>query len=307
MSAPPPPPASPQPTPPAPQGPEAPHHDPHGPPQDGLIKSILKARAATAFAIAVLAIFYLCMQEPRSTFQLLDWGACVKYGVYSPVQVIGYGEWWRFFTGIFVARQGLEILFYLYLFVVLGVPVEKALGTARFCFLYLVAAAGGVAIAELFFPGTRTAGAMVAIYAVLGSLPGFALGVTGSIKKTIDDPGTRSAVFWIGFSVVFGLLMGGRALWDYPATLSASAVGCALGFTLALSKRSKGKGALLTVIPTAIVAVAIGLVASDKVLVDGELAKHPFHTWPGVPSTFDRPTDPGTDPLTNPPDVDNDP
>src|SRR5690606_3417692 len=121
-------------------------------------------------------------------------------------------------------------LIYLLIFAQLGPQLERMLGTGRFCALYLGAGAGGVALAELIDPSTRlqfgVGDTIVAVYAVLGAIPGVVLGMTGSLRATVRSPEARSAVFWVGFWSIVRYAMVQRVEFS---VLGAAALGIPLG------------------------------------------------------------------------------
>ncbi|MCO5165184.1 MAG: rhomboid family intramembrane serine protease [Planctomycetes bacterium] len=261
-----PPPGGPAPQQPAPWEPAA---EPQSP---GLLRSILEARASYAFLAVALVLFFVCSRESGAGFLgVIPEGVARKYGAYHYHDVRDGGEWWRFFSTLFVSRMGLDALIYLVIFAQLGPQLERVLGTARFCALYMAAGAGGVAMAELLVPSARmTIGAgdtIVAVYAALGAIPGMILGMTGSILATFRSGEARSAVFWVGFWTVVRYYH----TQQLDAAIMAAGLGLPLGFGLALSLRNKAAGAVAAAVPMVVVAVLIGLAAKGLRLRDGEL------------------------------------
>lgn len=251
-------------------GPSGRAGDPQGP---GWLRSILDARASYAFLAAALVLYFVCKQEANVSFLgVIPDGVARKYGAYHYHDVRDQGEWWRFFTTLFVSRMGLDALIYLVIFAQLGPQLERMLGTGRFTVLYLGAGAGGVAIAELVDPSTRlqfgVGDTIVAVYAALGAIPGVILGMTGSLRATIQSPEARSAVFWVGFWAIVRYAMTNRL---EPAVLGAAALAVPLGAALALSKRDLVKGLAAAAVPALAVAGLIGLVCAEKRLQDGKL------------------------------------
>ncbi|MBX3466876.1 MAG: rhomboid family intramembrane serine protease [Planctomycetes bacterium] len=265
--------------PPPPQQPAPQQHAPWEPapePQSpGLLRSILEARASYAFLAAVLVVFFMCARDAGvGIFGLVPLPEEVvrKYGAYHYHDVRDNGEWWRFFSSLFVSRLGLDALIYLIVFAQVGPQLERVLGTARFCVMYLGAGAGGLALAELIDPSVRmqlaSGDTIVAVYAAMGAMPGVVLGTTGSVLATIRSPVTRSALFMIAFWTIARYFLIQRL---EPAVLGAAALGLPLGFGLALSLRNKAAGALASAVPLVAVAVLIGLVGKGLRYRDGEL------------------------------------
>jgi len=93
-----------------------------------------------------------------------------KYGMW-PVGIAVYGEWWRLITSAFLHGGLLHIGFNMYVLYLLGPILERALGSARFLLLYLVAAVGGsVASYAISPPNTVSVGASGAIFGLMAAL-----------------------------------------------------------------------------------------------------------------------------------------
>jgi len=166
----------------------------------------------------------------------LDYGKVIKLGGYSWEKVRDDGQWWRYFTGLYVARLPLDALIFLWLFFNLGPMAEKALGTLRFIAVYLLAGAGGIALAEVFDPGLRLVGTITCAYALLGAGPGLVLGITFSFKKMLFHPLTRSAAFWIFFSIVLVVYFTPGQDPDIASNAFAAGLGFFLGAAFGLSR-----------------------------------------------------------------------
>ncbi len=228
------------------------------PPSDAsgpsLWRRLSRHKATTAALLAVAAVFVLCWRDPGTS--TLRWpfaeGVYAKYGGYSWGHVRDQGEWWRFFSTLFVARWGLDAIIFLWLFYELGPAVERLLGSARFAALFLLTGAGGVAVGELVRPGTPVPGTMVTVYALLGAMPGLALGRTGSLRRAANDPSARSALFWLALWLGVGYFL------DFGSwSLAAMIGGAALGAVLATGFAAWGRHLVLAVVFT-----ALGLAAS---------------------------------------------
>lgn len=244
--------------------------EPQGP---GWLRSILEARASYAFLAAALVLYFVCKQEANVSFLgVIPEEVARKYGGYHYHDVRDGGQWWRFFSTLFISRMGLDALIYLVIFAQLGPQLERLLGTARFAALYLGAGAGGVALAELLDPSTRmqfgVGDTIVAVYAALGAIPGVILGATGSIAATVRSPEARSAVFWVGFWTLVRYAMVGRVEYS---VVGAAALAIPFGAAMALSRRDLGKGVAAAVVPALAVVAPIALVCAEKRFEGGKL------------------------------------
>jgi membrane associated rhomboid family serine protease len=122
-----------------------------------------------------------------------------KTALYGPL--VDSGEIWRLFT-VALVHGGLTHLFFnMFSLLVLGNPIEEALGKARFL--------------VIFFTSLLT-GSLASIY--LNSYPHVSVGASGAIfglfgafiamRKLISE-GVRDIYFIVGLNFVFGFVLGG--------------------------------------------------------------------------------------------------
>src|SRR5262245_5285572 len=76
---------------------------------------------------------------------------------------IANGQWWRFFTPIFIHIGMLHLFFNSYALWIVGPQVEKLYGPARFVILYLLSGVAGVYGSYYYHPLSISAGASGAI------------------------------------------------------------------------------------------------------------------------------------------------
>ena len=125
-------------------------------------------------------------ERPRVTLALIGINAAVfvlgyllrasgtdlirEYGMW-PLGIAVNGEWWRLLTSAFLHGGLLHIAFNMYVLYLLGPVLERALGSARFLALYLMAALGGsVASYATSAPNTLSVGASGAIFGMMAAL-----------------------------------------------------------------------------------------------------------------------------------------
>lgn len=112
----------------------------------------------------VLVIFGF-MEYFGSSMSLLT---LVEFGAkYNPL--IHEGEWWRFFTSIFLHIGFLHLFMNSLALFYLGSAVERIYGTQRFVFIYIIAGFFG-AISSFAFNSQISAGASGAIFGCFGAL-----------------------------------------------------------------------------------------------------------------------------------------
>jgi membrane associated rhomboid family serine protease len=103
-----------------------------------------------------------------------------RLGALEPYSVLVLGQYWRLVTALFLHAGPVHLLFNLFALYVLGVPLERSIGSARFCVCYLIAGVGSTAgvvmLARLgLIRPTLLVGASGAVMGVVGALAGFLL------------------------------------------------------------------------------------------------------------------------------------
>ncbi|MDP4675784.1 MAG: rhomboid family intramembrane serine protease [Actinomycetes bacterium] len=144
----------------------------------------------------------------------------IDYGMW-PFGIAIDDQWWRLVTSAFLHGSILHIAFNMYVLFVLGPPLERILGHARFLLLYLVAALGG-SVTSYAFSDIRTVsvGASGAIFGLMGALI-----VAGRRLRT----DIRQVAVLLGINVVIGFIAPGV---DWRAHLGGLVVGAAMAAIL---------------------------------------------------------------------------
>ena len=116
-----------------------------------------------------LVVFAICAVLAKSVANLTD-STVFERGVLVP-DLVGAGQVWRLFTAGFLHFNVPHIALNMLSLYLLGMPMERILGRARFLVVYLLSLLGG-SVAVLLFSGsvTPTAGASGAIFGLLGGL-----------------------------------------------------------------------------------------------------------------------------------------
>ncbi|MEY2539043.1 MAG: hypothetical protein QOG67_2783 [Verrucomicrobiota bacterium] len=101
-------------------------------------------------------------------------------GALEPYFVLVHHEYWRLFTALFLHYDVTHLLFNVFALYVLGPPLERAIGAARFCFCYLVSGLGSSAgVVALTLVGVVHAaqliGASGSVMGIVGAWAGFLL------------------------------------------------------------------------------------------------------------------------------------
>ena len=74
-----------------------------------------------------------------------EWSVLHRLGALEPYGVLFQHEYWRLFTALFLHAGYVHLLFNLFALFVLGPPLERAIGPARFCACYLISGLGSSA------------------------------------------------------------------------------------------------------------------------------------------------------------------
>ena len=101
-----------------------------------------------------------------------------RLGALEPAGVIYGGEYWRLLTALFLHAGAVHLLFNLFALYVLGPPLERSIGTARFSICYLISGLASSAGVVLLwkFGLTRTGelvGASGCVMGIVGAWAGF--------------------------------------------------------------------------------------------------------------------------------------
>ena len=92
--------------------------------------------------VACVACYLWLMLAPTATrYELLsDWGT-VPAHLFQHAELMRHGAWLRPFTSLFMHADWLHLLGNMLFLVIFGLPGERALGSRRFLFLFLVGGA----------------------------------------------------------------------------------------------------------------------------------------------------------------------
>ncbi len=148
-----------------------------------------------------------------------------EFGMW-PVGIAVLGEWWRLLTAAFLHSGLLHIGFNMYVLYLLGPMLERALGSARFLVLYLVAAMGGSVASYAFSaPNTLSVGASGAIFGLMAAI----LVVGRRFRRDVSQVAILLAI-----NLVIGFLIPNI---DWRAHLGGAIAGAAVAAVMAYSPK----------------------------------------------------------------------
>ena len=140
---------------------------------------------------------------------------------------IAAGEYWRFFTPMFIHIGIMHLAFNSYALFALGTEVERLFGNIPFAVLYLLSGAAGV-VASFAFNDHLSAGASGAIFGLIGALGYF----FARYRNLLGRAGRRQLVNIVlvaAYNLAFGFLYPGV---DNHGHLGGLVAGVALGWAL---------------------------------------------------------------------------
>jgi rhomboid protease GluP len=191
--------------------------------------------------------------EP-TTHDLLRWGAD-----FGPSTITG-GQWWRLFSSMFLHIGIVHLAFNMFVLYQIGPFVERLVGNGGFFIAYLVSGLIGGLASLAWDPYAVGAGASGAIFGLYGVLLGFLmLSERESIPAETLASLQKSALIFIGYNVVFGVLHKGTDLAAHAGGLIAGFFcGLVLSIPLTVSNRRKRvlRNAIVAIGGTAITVAA---------------------------------------------------
>jgi membrane associated rhomboid family serine protease len=134
------------------------------------------APAVVAFLLINIAVFVFEISHRHWP----EWMMLHRLGALEPQSVITNHEYWRLFTALFLHAGIVHLLFNLFALYVLGPPLERAIGAARFCACYLLSGLGsstGVVILSVarLIDTNQLVGASGCIMGIVGAWAAFLL------------------------------------------------------------------------------------------------------------------------------------
>ncbi len=177
------------------------------------VSSLLIAANVGAWA------FGLALGGPRAL--LTGSPLAVIGGLFGPA--VAAGQWWRLLTAGFLHAGLIHLGLNMAVLYVLGPPLERALGWARFSTLYLAALVASSLGALLVSPGGVTVGASGAIFGLMGAT------IMGQRAVGID-PRSSGMITWLVINLVFTFAVPGISIGGHLGGLVAGVVAGALLF-----------------------------------------------------------------------------
>jgi rhomboid protease GluP len=212
--------------------------------------------------VAVFVAMLLAGVPPAdpSASALLDWGA--NQGAH----VLLRHEYWRLFTSVFVHGGWIHLAVNMWCLSTIGPLVERLYGNLAYLVIYLAAGIGGAIASAVTPPPRPSVGASGAIFGVLGALLSFLIIHRRSIPASVLKPLRGSAVGFVVFNTIFGLVV---TIIDQAAHMGGLVTGFVGGLLLSRPWPAVRSGwvtlrrAAMTVLCVALLALSV-LAATHK-------------------------------------------
>ena len=188
----------------------------------------IKQYPLTYGIIAINVLVYLFTSLQSGSIADMDMRVLLHAGALNGTLVVGYGEWWRLFTAMFLHGGMTHILMNMFSLYLVGRGLEVYFEKKAYIGIYLFSGLLG-GLASLYMhpdPNSVGIGASGAIFGVFGALAGFFLANRNNIPE-------YSRAFMKDFGVVLGLnLVMGLSIpsIDVSAHIGGLVVGLLGGF-----------------------------------------------------------------------------
>jgi rhomboid protease GluP len=152
----------------------------------------------------------------------------IRYGA-KENSLISHGQYWRFITPIFLHVNLLHVGLNMLNLLMLGIFLERLLGSARFVLIYLITGVVSVIASFYFAPDVVSVGASGAVFGLVGAYSIFVL-----VHRRAFRNGGLFALLWlvfiIGINLGIGLVIPNV---DNSAHVGGLLSGCLLGWFFA--------------------------------------------------------------------------
>lgn len=185
-------------------------------------------RVVITWLLLTVNIFIWLLIQLVGGFLNQDVDVLLSFGaMFGPL--IATGEYWRFFTAMFLHANLLHLFFNCFALFIFGRLVEGVYGQTRFTTIYLLAGLSGGVLSYMFNRTAIAVGASGAIFGILGALAAYFL----ANRDTLGEMGRRNLTGLITIAAInlaIGLLIPNIDNW---AHLGGLAGGFVLGLALA--------------------------------------------------------------------------
>jgi rhomboid protease GluP len=193
------------------------------------------------FLFIQVAVYFCMAAAGGSTTQNL-----VRFGAKVNPLII-QGEWWRFFTPVFLHVSIIHLLMNSLALYYMGPTIEKIFGRSRFLWIYLFAGFTG-SLASFMFSSSISAGASGAIFGCFGAL----LYLGAVYPKLFFRTMGRDVIVVIIINLVFGFTAGGIDNFGHIGGLVGGFLAAAI---VHFPKKRKWRTQLAAIVLTGIITI----------------------------------------------------
>ncbi len=129
------------------------------------LKHFYSKSKVTALLLMIMILYFILMTFNGGTTNTTT---LLRYGAMFRPYVIGYSEYYRFITSIFIHIGFTHMLFNGYALYVFGSQIEWLMGSAKYLLFFLLTGVGGNIVTFIFSPDTVSAGASGSLFGLLG-------------------------------------------------------------------------------------------------------------------------------------------
>ena len=159
------------------------------------IMDFYRRSKVTFILLSIMIVYFIFMTFNGGTTNNLT---LIKYGAFFPPLIIGYNQYYRFITSIFIHIGFMHIFFNGYALYVFGPEIERLMGPKRCLLFFLLTGIGGN-IATLFFNfETISAGASGSLFGLFGAF----LYLIHRHKNMVTPEGRKSILKLLGINIL---------------------------------------------------------------------------------------------------------
>jgi rhomboid protease GluP len=227
-------------------------------------RTTVAARAVvTPVLVGACVLVYLAMVARGVSPTDPDANALLKWGASFGPSVAIDGEHWRLLSCIFLHFGIIHLGLNMWCLLDVGPLVERFFGHLGFAAIYLLSGLGGALMSLVVHPLGVSAGASGAIFGIIGALLGFLVVRSGDVPLAILRPMQKSTLAFVGYNVVFGLII---PKVDMAAHLGGLAAGFIAGLLLAVGKADAWLGTLRRLAVVTVLSGSLWLVGERAVV-----------------------------------------
>lgn len=162
------------------------------------LRSFYKKSRVTFILLIIMIVYFIWISLNGGT---TDTHTLVTYGAMFPPFVVGFHQYYRFITSIFIHIGITHILFNGYALYIFGPQIEWLMGPKKYLLFFLLTGIGGNLVTFFFDFASVSAGASGSLFGLLGAF----LYLIHRHKEMITPAGRRSLLQLLGVNLLLTL------------------------------------------------------------------------------------------------------